>query len=113
MIDAAAKPLADRMRPRALDEYIGQKHLIAPGKPLSAGLRPWSEPDLLDHFLRPAAAALALLAGRGMPHRAIRLDNIFRAGPGLPIVLGAAWAAPPAASARPSRRSRFPPHTPR
>ena len=30
----AQPPLADRMRPRCLDEYIGQKHLIARGKPL-------------------------------------------------------------------------------
>jgi putative ATPase len=28
------RPLADRMRPRTLDEYAGQEHLIAPGKPL-------------------------------------------------------------------------------
>ncbi len=27
-------PLADRMRPRTLDEFIGQEHLLAPGKPL-------------------------------------------------------------------------------
>ena len=27
-------PLAERMRPRALDEIVGQSHLIAPGKPL-------------------------------------------------------------------------------
>src|SRR6201984_2062163 len=27
-------PLADRMRPRTLDEFVGQEHLIAPGKPL-------------------------------------------------------------------------------
>jgi len=27
-------PLAERMRPKALDDYIGQRHLIAPGKPL-------------------------------------------------------------------------------
>src|SRR5438132_12881309 len=30
------RPLADRMRPRTLDEYVGQEHLIAPGKPLRA-----------------------------------------------------------------------------
>jgi putative ATPase len=30
------RPLADRMRPRTLDEYAGQEHLIAPGKPLRA-----------------------------------------------------------------------------
>jgi putative ATPase len=28
------RPLADRMRPRNLDEFIGQAHLLAPGKPL-------------------------------------------------------------------------------
>ena len=29
-----SRPLADRMRPRSLDEYIGQEHLVGPGKPL-------------------------------------------------------------------------------
>jgi len=28
------RPLADRMRPRMLDEFVGQEHLIGPGKPL-------------------------------------------------------------------------------
>jgi putative ATPase len=28
----ASSPLADRMRPRSLDEFIGQEHLLAPGK---------------------------------------------------------------------------------
>jgi putative ATPase len=27
-------PLADRMRPRTLDEFVGQDHLLGPGKPL-------------------------------------------------------------------------------
>jgi putative ATPase len=27
-------PLADRMRPRTLEEFVGQEHLLAPGKPL-------------------------------------------------------------------------------
>jgi putative ATPase len=30
----ATRPLADRMRPRTLEEYVGQEHLIGPGKPL-------------------------------------------------------------------------------
>ncbi|HEX3820128.1 MAG TPA: replication-associated recombination protein A [Candidatus Sulfotelmatobacter sp.] len=30
----ATRPLADRMRPRTLDEYVGQEHLVGPGKPL-------------------------------------------------------------------------------
>jgi putative ATPase len=29
-----AAPLAERMRPRTLDEFIGQQHLVGPGKPL-------------------------------------------------------------------------------
>jgi putative ATPase len=33
------KPLADRMRPHSLDDYIGQKHLIAPGKPLYEAIK--------------------------------------------------------------------------
>src|SRR2546422_895309 len=28
------RPLADRMRPRTLDEFVGQEHLAGPGKPL-------------------------------------------------------------------------------
>jgi len=29
-------PLAERMRPKTLDEYVGQEHILAPGKPLRA-----------------------------------------------------------------------------
>jgi len=32
--DATQAPLAERMRPLTLDEFAGQEHLIAPGKPL-------------------------------------------------------------------------------
>ena len=28
------KPLADRMRPGSLDEFVGQEHVIGKGKPL-------------------------------------------------------------------------------
>src|SRR5580693_5896525 len=30
----AGRPLADRMRPRTLDEFVGQEELLGPGKPL-------------------------------------------------------------------------------
>ncbi|HYE36237.1 replication-associated recombination protein A [Methylocaldum sp.] len=33
------RPLADRMRPRCLDDYVGQRHLIAPGKPLYEAIK--------------------------------------------------------------------------
>ncbi|MBD3297327.1 MAG: AAA family ATPase [candidate division Zixibacteria bacterium] len=33
-----SEPLAFRMRPRTLDEFIGQEHLLAPGKPLRTAI---------------------------------------------------------------------------
>jgi putative ATPase len=33
-VPAANQPLAERMRPRALDDFIGQEKLLGPGKPL-------------------------------------------------------------------------------
>ncbi|MDA1314322.1 MAG: replication-associated recombination protein A [Acidobacteria bacterium] len=32
--ETQGRPLADRMRPRTLDEFMGQEHLLGPGKPL-------------------------------------------------------------------------------
>ncbi len=39
VIPQTYKPLAERLRPRSLDEYIGQSHLIAPGKPLYEAIK--------------------------------------------------------------------------
>jgi putative ATPase len=36
---AAYIPLAERLRPKTLDEYIGQTHLIGPGKPLYEAIK--------------------------------------------------------------------------
>jgi putative ATPase len=30
----SSRPLADRMRPKTLDEFVGQQHILGPGKPL-------------------------------------------------------------------------------
>ena len=40
-------PLADRMRPRTLDEVVGQDHLLAPGRPLREAI----EHDVLQSVL--------------------------------------------------------------
>jgi len=32
------RPLADRMRPQSLEEFLGQEHLLAKGKPLRAAI---------------------------------------------------------------------------
>src|SRR6266542_236663 len=34
-VDNPATPLAERLRPKTIDEVIGQRHLLAPGKPLA------------------------------------------------------------------------------
>ncbi|EMR13129.1 Holliday junction DNA helicase [Methylophaga lonarensis MPL] len=37
-IDPASRPLADRMRPQRLEDYIGQQHLLGEGKPLKQAI---------------------------------------------------------------------------
>jgi putative ATPase len=39
MSDELTKPLADRMRPSVLGEYIGQSHILKPGKPLYEAIK--------------------------------------------------------------------------
>jgi putative ATPase len=36
--DRSNAPLADRMRPRSLDEYVGQAHLVGPGSLLRTAM---------------------------------------------------------------------------
>ncbi len=63
---------------------------------VGTGRPPWREADLIAYVLRPAAEALAALQALGLTHRAINPDNLFRAGPRDPVMLGPFWAAPPA-----------------
>src|SRR5687768_1509424 len=44
---AAGTPLAERMRPRTLDEIVGQDEILAPGKPLREAI----ERDLLQSII--------------------------------------------------------------
>ncbi|HEY3045574.1 MAG TPA: replication-associated recombination protein A [Vicinamibacterales bacterium] len=44
---AAPSPLAERMRPRTFDEFVGQEELLAPGKPLREAI----ERDLLQSII--------------------------------------------------------------
>src|SRR3569623_3426699 len=32
------EPLASRLRPKCLDEFVGQEHLVGPGKPLRVAI---------------------------------------------------------------------------
>jgi putative ATPase len=38
-VDRHDRPLADRMRPQTLDEYVGQEHILGEGKPLRAQIQ--------------------------------------------------------------------------
>ncbi len=97
-IDGLLTPLAHGIaaaQPGSAEE-AGYVICLAPtGPSLLARLHPWSEADLLACVLRPAATVLEQLHARGVTHRGIRLDNVFQARPGQPVVLGSAWAAPP------------------
>ncbi|WP_020562169.1 replication-associated recombination protein A [Methylosarcina fibrata] len=39
MFEDLTKPLADRMRPHSLEEYVGQQHILTAGKPLYEAIR--------------------------------------------------------------------------
>ena len=69
---------------------------LPPGPALTTTAKPWPEAALIAHVLRPIAQVLQKLEIRRLTHRAIRLDNVFVAGPGQPVTIGCAWAAPPA-----------------
>ena len=62
----------------------------------AGSLHAWPEAELMANVLRPAAHVLEQLQARGVTHRGIRLDNVFQSHRGEPVVLGSAWAAPPA-----------------
>src|SRR2546426_8625602 len=39
LFQRSAEPLAARMRPKTLEEFLGQEHLLGPGKPLGELIR--------------------------------------------------------------------------
>lgn len=43
----APLPLAERLRPRSLDEFIGQEHLVGPGRPLRVAVERGRLPSML------------------------------------------------------------------
>ena len=55
-----ARPLAARMRPRTLDEYLGQEHLLAPGKPLRRAIEQGSVGSMI--FWGPPGTGKTTLA---------------------------------------------------
>ena len=54
------KPLADRFRPQSLDDIVGQKHLLAPDKPLRRIIDSGEIPNLI--FYGPSGVGKTTLA---------------------------------------------------
>ena len=58
--DDASRPLAERMRPATLEEFVGQQHILAPGKPLRSQI----DRDQLGYIIlwRPPGVGKTTLA---------------------------------------------------
>jgi putative ATPase len=70
-------PLATRMRPKSLDEVVGQRHLLGEGKPLSALVQSGHIPSLL--LWGPAGSGkttLAHLLGGGVGGEMVQLSAV-------------------------------------
>jgi putative ATPase len=98
------RPLADRMRPRNLAEFLGQRHLLGPGKPLSASIEAgqlhslilWGPPGTgkttLARLIAQAAdaqfiALSAVMAGVKDIRAAVEAARTARAAHGHPTLL--------------------------
>jgi putative ATPase len=101
---AAGVPLAERMRPRSIDEVVGQSHLLGPGKPLRVAFasgRPhsmilWGPPGvgkttlarlMADAFELDFIAISAVLGGVKDIRDAVERAQLTRAQSGKPTVV--------------------------
>ena len=101
---APAAPLAERLRPRTIDEVIGQRHLLAPGKPLAVAFASgklhsmilWGPPGvgkttlarlMADAFNAEFIAISAVLAGVKDIREAVARAQVVRQQYNRPTIL--------------------------
>ena len=73
----AAAPLATRMRPRSLDEFVGQEHILGPGKLLRRAIEADRLPSVI--FYGPPASGkttLALIIAEMTHARFVRISGV-------------------------------------
>ena len=76
--DGTSRPLADRLRPQSLDEYVGQSHLLGPGAPLRRALES-GRPHSMILWGPPGTGktTLARLVARGARAEFIALSAVL------------------------------------
>lgn len=80
--DRSALPLAARMRPRTLDEFVGQEQIVGPGTVLRAGIE---NDDLTSMiFWGPAGCGKSTLASVIAEHTACNFENFSAVTSGVP-----------------------------
>ena len=101
---ATGVPLAERLRPQKLDDVIGQRHLLGPGKPLAVAFASgklhsmilWGPPGvgkttlarlMADAFHAEFIAISAVLAGVKDIREAVARAEVTRAQSGRPTIL--------------------------
>jgi putative ATPase len=76
--DGTYRPLADRLRPESLDEYVGQAHLLGPGAPLRRALES-GRPHSMILWGPPGTGktTLARLVARGAQAEFVALSAVL------------------------------------
>ena len=109
--DDAGKPLPERLRPRRLEEFVGQEHVLGPGSALRRAIEADQVPSLIL-WGPPGTGKTTLGAHRGRAHRRHLRPLLRRAGRGEGDPRdrrGGPRAAPPAPAADHPLRRRDPP----
>jgi len=73
---SAAAPLAARMRPRTLDEFVGQEHILAPGKLLRRAIEADRLPSLIISGPPGSKTTLAFVIAEMTHSEFIRLSGV-------------------------------------
>ncbi len=92
--DPGSTPLAERMRPRSLDELVGQEKLVGPGRPLRRAIEADKVPSLI--LWGPPGAGkttIARLVAHATSARFVPFSAVLGGVPEIRVILGEAREA--------------------